>query len=88
MLHRPVESTLNAPVRVMHEVAAMSGTPIMKCLLKGIADKARMCRPARPPANDATSEDVDHEAAQHVVVDHGGFRGGVVRCDAMSRVRE
>mgnify|MGYP003587797361 FL=1 len=52
---------LNAPVRVMHEVAAMSGTPIMKCLLKGIADKARMCRPARPPANDATSEDVDHE---------------------------
>lgn len=39
----------------------MNGTPIMKCLLKGIEDKACMCRPARPPANDATSEDVDHE---------------------------
>lgn len=37
----------------------MNGPPIMKCLLKGIEDKARLCRPARPPADDATSEDVD-----------------------------
>ncbi len=37
----------------------MSGTPIMKRLLKGIEDKTCMCRPAHPPANDATSEDVD-----------------------------
>lgn len=36
----------------------MSGTPIMKCLLKGIEDKPGIRRPARPPANDATSEDV------------------------------
>ncbi|GAA5665306.1 hypothetical protein Brsp07_03811 [Brucella sp. NBRC 14130] len=50
---------LNAPVRVMHEAAAMSGTPIMKSLLQGIEDKACMRRPARPPSNDATSEDVD-----------------------------
>jgi len=44
----------------MREPAAMSGTPIMKCLLEGIEDKACVCRPARPPANDATSEDVNH----------------------------
>ena len=37
----------------------MSGTPIMKCLLQGIEDKACMRPPARPPSNDATSEDVD-----------------------------
>ena len=33
----------------------------MKCLFKGIEDKARMCRPARPPANDAPGKDVDHK---------------------------
>ncbi|MNL55579.1 hypothetical protein D3C87_1790020 [compost metagenome] len=43
----------------MHEAASMNGTPIMKRLVKGIKDKACMCRPARAPANDATSEDVD-----------------------------
>lgn len=37
----------------------MSGTPIMKSLLQGIEDKACMRRPACPPSNDATSEDVD-----------------------------
>ena len=37
----------------------MSGTPIMKCLLQRIEDEARMCCPACPPADDATSEDVD-----------------------------
>ena len=50
---------LNAAIRVMHEAAAMSGTPIMKCLLQGIEDKASMRRPARPLSNDATSKDVD-----------------------------
>ncbi len=30
---------LNAPVRAMHEAAAMSGTPIMKSLLQSIEDK-------------------------------------------------
>lgn len=50
---------LNASIGVMHEATAMSGTPIMKCLLKGIADKASMRRPARPPSTDATSKDVD-----------------------------
>jgi hypothetical protein len=46
---------------MVHEPAAMNGTPIMKCLFKGIKDKARMCRPARPPTNDASGKDVDHE---------------------------
>lgn len=59
VLRRPIESALKAAIRVMHEAAAMSGTPIMKSLLKGIEDKASMRRPAPPPSNDATSEDVD-----------------------------
>ena len=46
----------------MHEAAAMSGTPIMKCLLQRIEDKPCMCRPARPPTNDAASEDIDDKA--------------------------
>jgi hypothetical protein len=49
-------NVLNAPVRVMHEAAAMSRTPIMKCLLQSIEDKACMRHPARPPADDATSD--------------------------------
>ncbi len=55
----PDGHVLKAAIRVMHEAAAMSGTPIMKSLLKGIEDKASMRRPAPPPSNDATSEDVD-----------------------------
>ncbi|AKC10886.1 hypothetical protein At15955_53730 (plasmid) [Agrobacterium tumefaciens] len=39
----------------------MSGTPIMMSLLEGIEDKACMCCPARPPSDNATGEDVDHE---------------------------
>ncbi|SDP36731.1 hypothetical protein SAMN05443582_104349 [Phyllobacterium sp. OV277] len=31
----------------------------MKRLVQGIEDEACVCRPACPPANDATSEDVD-----------------------------
>ena len=50
---------LNASIRVMHEASAMNGTPIMKSLLQGIEDKVSMRRPARPPADDATSEDID-----------------------------
>ncbi|SEM24187.1 hypothetical protein SAMN04487976_12429 [Xaviernesmea oryzae] len=49
----PDEHVLNAPVRIVHEPAAMNGTLIMNCLFKGVEDKARMYRPARPPANDA-----------------------------------
>lgn len=55
----PDRHVLDAAIRVMHEAATMSGTPIMKSLLQGIEDKASMCRPARPPSNDAASEDVD-----------------------------
>lgn len=43
----------------MHEAAAMNGTSIMKGLLKGIEDETCMCCPARSPADDAASEDVD-----------------------------
>ncbi len=57
----PDGNVLNAPVRMVHEPAAVNGTSIMKCLLKSIKDKARMCRPARPPANDAPGKDVDHK---------------------------
>lgn len=42
----PNGHVLNAAIRVIHEPAAMSGTPIMKCLLNGIQDKTCMCRPA------------------------------------------
>lgn len=55
----PDGHVLNAAIRVMHEAAAVSRTPIMKCLLQRIEDEACMCCPARPPADDATSEDVD-----------------------------
>ncbi|MNL09422.1 hypothetical protein D3C87_1301820 [compost metagenome] len=57
----PDRHVLGTAIRMMHEAAAMRGTPIMKCLLQGIEDKACMCRPARPPSNNATGEDVDHE---------------------------
>ncbi len=57
-LRIPDRHVLNAPVRVMHEAAAMNGTPIMKCLLQGIEDKPGMCRPAHPPTDDTAREGV------------------------------
>ena len=42
---------LNTPVGVVHEAAAMSGTPIMKRLIQGIEDEGGMCRPANTPAD-------------------------------------
>nr|CAA38902.1 unnamed protein product [Agrobacterium tumefaciens] len=55
----PDRNVLNTAIRMMHKAAAMNGTPIMKCLLERIKDEARMCCPARPPADGATSKDVD-----------------------------
>ncbi len=59
---------LDAAIRVVHEAATMSGTPIMKSLLQGMEDKASICRPARTPSNDATSKGVDdiRANAQHL----------------------
>ena len=45
----------------MHEATGMSGPSIMKRLLQSIEDETRMCRPARPPADAAASEGIDHE---------------------------
>jgi hypothetical protein len=61
---------LNAAVRVMYEATPMNGASFMKCLLTG--DKPCMCRPACPPADDATSEDVDYVRAnaQHLSRGH------------------
>lgn len=73
----PDGHVLNAPVRMVHEPAAMNRTPIMKCLFKGIVDKARMCPPARPPANDAPGKDVDHKG--HVDETQPGRGIGEVR---------
>jgi len=68
----------------MHEAATMSGTPIMKCLLKGIEDETCMCCPARSPSNDATGEDVDHEGHVDEALP-GGDRGGSVCLNSSGR---
>ena len=57
----PNGHVLNAAIGVMHEAAAMSGTPIMKCLLQRIEDEACMCCPARPPADNAACKGIDDE---------------------------
>lgn len=57
---------------MIHEAAVISATSIMKCLGKGIEDEACMGSPTRPPAEDATSEDVDDISAnaQHLSRGH------------------
>src|SRR5690606_35720920 len=52
---------LNAPVRVMHETAAMNGTPIMKRLLQSIENEGRMRRPADAPTDDTPVKRIDDE---------------------------
>lgn len=52
---------LHAPVGMLNEPTAMDRSPIMKRLIEGIEDEPRMSGPARPPADDAAGEGVDHE---------------------------
>ncbi len=47
---------LHTPVGMVHEAAAVNGTPIMKCLFQGIENESCMCRPADPPADDTPGE--------------------------------
>jgi hypothetical protein len=53
---------LDTAVGVVDKPAAMDRSPIMKCLVESIEHKARMGSRARPPADIAVGEGVDHEA--------------------------
>ncbi len=53
---------LNTPVGVVDETTAMDWPPVMECLVQGIEDETRMSGSARPPADDAAGERVDHES--------------------------
>lgn len=57
----PDGRVVNAAVRMQDVPAARNGAPDMTRLVKGIGDKARLCRPARPPVGDARGKDGDHQ---------------------------
>ena len=61
MLRRPVESTLNPAVAVVHEAGAQNRPPVVQPLLEGIEDEACMGCPGHPPADDPPREGVNDE---------------------------
>ena len=53
---------LHTPIGMVDEPTAMDGSPIVKRLVQGIEDEARMGGPACPPTDDTASEGVDHKS--------------------------
>ena len=53
---------LHAPIGMVDEPTAMDGPPIMKRLVQGIEDEARMGGPACPPTDNAACKGIDDEA--------------------------
>ncbi len=44
---------------MVNQPAAMDGPPVMKCLIEGVEDEARMGRSACPPADDTAGEGIE-----------------------------
>lgn len=57
----PYADILAAAIRVMNKTTSDARPSIVQGLLKSIEHKARMCRPADPPADYAAGEHIDHE---------------------------
>src|SRR5690606_33206891 len=52
---------LRTAVGMMNQSAAVTGPSVMKRLIEGIKDKARMCRAACSPTDDAAGKGINHE---------------------------
>jgi hypothetical protein len=50
---------LHTPIGMVDEPTAVDGSPIMKRLVQGIEDEARMSGPACPPTDNAASKGID-----------------------------